>query len=28
VESGADELHRRIKRALDPGDLLNPGKFL
>jgi FAD/FMN-containing dehydrogenase len=28
VEAGADELHRRIKLALDPGDLLNPGKFL
>ena len=28
VEAGADELHRRIKRALDPEDLLNPGKFL
>ncbi len=28
VDSGADDLHRRIKRALDPEDLLNPGKFL
>jgi glycolate oxidase subunit GlcD len=28
VEAGADDLHRRIKRALDPEDLLNPGKFL
>ena len=28
VDAGADDLHRRIKRALDPGDLLNPGKFL
>lgn len=28
VEAGADDLHRRIKRALDPDDLLNPGKFL
>jgi FAD/FMN-containing dehydrogenase len=28
VEAGADGLHRRIKRALDPEDLLNPGKFL
>jgi len=28
IDSGVDELHRRIKRALDPDDLLNPGKFL
>lgn len=28
VDAGADDLHRRIKRALDPDDLLNPGKFL
>jgi glycolate oxidase subunit GlcD len=28
VDEGADDLHRRIKRALDPDDLLNPGKFL
>jgi glycolate oxidase subunit GlcD len=28
VDTGADDLHRRIKRALDPEDLLNPGKFL
>jgi glycolate oxidase len=28
VDAGADELHRRIKRVLDPDDLLNPGKFL
>ncbi|MEX1045301.1 MAG: FAD-linked oxidase C-terminal domain-containing protein, partial [Chthoniobacterales bacterium] len=28
VDAGADDLHRRIKQALDPGDLLNPGKFL
>lgn len=28
VDAGADDLHRRIKRALDPNDLLNPGKFL
>ena len=28
VDAGADDLHRRIKRALDPEDLLNPGKFL
>ena len=28
IDSGADDLHRRIKRALDPEDLLNPGKFL
>jgi glycolate oxidase subunit GlcD len=28
VGAGADDLHRRIKQALDPGDLLNPGKFL
>jgi len=27
VDAGADDLHRRIKRALDPDDLLNPGKF-
>lgn len=28
VDAGADDLHRRIKSALDPEDLLNPGKFL
>ena len=28
IDAGADDLHRRIKRALDPEDLLNPGKFL
>jgi glycolate oxidase subunit GlcD len=28
VDAGADDLHRRIKQALDPEDLLNPGKFL
>jgi glycolate oxidase subunit GlcD len=28
VDAGSDDLHRRIKRALDPDDLLNPGKFL
>jgi glycolate oxidase len=28
INSGADTLHRRIKAALDPRDLLNPGKFL
>lgn len=28
IDPGADDLHRRIKRALDPEDLLNPGKFL
>ena len=28
IDAGADDLHRRIKRALDPADLLNPGKFL
>lgn len=28
VDAAADDLHRRIKRALDPDDLLNPGKFL
>ncbi len=28
VDAGALELHRRIKGALDPEDLLNPGKFL
>jgi len=28
VDAGSDDLHRRIKRALDPEDLLNPGKFL
>ena len=28
IDWGADDLHRRIKRALDPADLLNPGKFL
>ena len=28
IDVGADDLHRRIKRALDPEDLLNPGKFL
>ena len=28
VDEGVDDLHRRIKCALDPDDLLNPGKFL
>jgi glycolate oxidase subunit GlcD len=28
VNAGAQELHQRIKAALDPQDLLNPGKFL
>ena len=28
VDAGCDDLHNRIKRALDPEDLLNPGKFL
>ncbi len=28
VDAGAAELHRRIKCALDPLDILNPGKFL
>lgn len=28
VNAGAQELHHRIKQALDPEDLLNPGKFL
>jgi glycolate oxidase len=28
VDAGADDLHRRIKQALDPHALLNPGKFL
>lgn len=28
VDAGSHELHRRIKAALDPADLLNPGKFL
>jgi glycolate oxidase subunit GlcD len=28
VDAGSDDLHRSIKRALDPDDLLNPGKFL
>jgi glycolate oxidase subunit GlcD len=28
VNPGAQEVHRRIKAALDPQDLLNPGKFL
>ncbi len=28
VDAGSAELHRRIKTALDPQDLLNPGKFL
>ena len=28
VNAGADDLHRRVKRALYPEDLLNPGKFL
>jgi FAD/FMN-containing dehydrogenase len=28
VGSGSLELHRRIKLALDPHDILNPGKFL
>lgn len=28
VDAGAQELHRRIKAALDPTDILNPGKFL
>ncbi|MBE2180981.1 MAG: FAD-binding protein [Chthoniobacterales bacterium] len=28
VNAGSHELHRRIKTALDPHNLLNPGKFL
>jgi glycolate oxidase len=28
VDAGADDMHRRIKQALDPENLLNPGKFL
>ena len=28
IDAGGDDLHRRIKRVLDPDDLLNPGKFL
>ena len=28
IDPGADTLHRRVKGALDPRDLLNPGKFL
>ena len=28
VDQGSLALHRRIKQALDPQDLLNPGKFL
>ena len=28
VDAGSLDLHRRIKKALDPDDLLNPGKFL
>lgn len=28
VDAGSHELHRRIKAALDPHNLLNPGKFL
>jgi FAD/FMN-containing dehydrogenase len=28
VGPGALELHRRLKQALDPQDILNPGKFL
>ena len=28
VPPAADALHRRIKEALDPGQVLNPGKFL
>lgn len=28
VDAGSHELHRRIKAALDPANLLNPGKFL
>ena len=28
VGDGAQDLHQRLKRALDPKDLLNPGKFV
>jgi FAD/FMN-containing dehydrogenase len=28
VDAGSHDLHRRVKQALDPHDLLNPGKFL
>jgi glycolate oxidase len=28
IDSGALDLHRRLKAALDPGDILNPGKFV
>lgn len=28
IDSGALDLHRRLKAALDPKDILNPGKFV